>query len=149
MRSLLGLMTLAALGSLGAGCGDSTGSAPPMALLGSYSVMISANGKSDSDEMTVSPASNNGVLLDFVYGISQVRCQVDGSTGLTIQRQVLHVSHSTGVADGYATGMGTIDASGMVNITLDLVTPGLAPVDGGTPSDGGTDVKYTITGMKM
>jgi hypothetical protein len=148
MRSLLGLTALAALGSLGAGCGSSA-PAMPTALLGSYTVMISANGKSDSDEMTVSPASDNGVLLDFVYGISQVRCQVDGSTGLTIQRQILHVSHSTGVADGYATGTGSIDQNGMVNITIDLVTPGLAPYDGGVASDGGADVKYTITGTKM
>ena len=145
MRSSLGLLLFA---GLTAGCGSAP---PPMtsALLGAYSVMITANGKSDADEMNVSPASNNGVLLDFVYGISQVRCQVEGSSAITIQRQILHVSHSTGVADGYGTGSGTIDPSGPVNLTIDLVTPGLAPLDGGTQTDAGVDVTYTITGMKM
>jgi hypothetical protein len=131
-----------------AGCGSDS-NAMPSALLGNYSVMITSGGKSDVDEMTVSPASNSGVLLDFVYGISQVRCQVDGASGLTIQRQVLHVSHATGVADGYGTGSGTIDGSGVVNIMIDLVTPGLSPPDGGASSDGGVDQIYTITGTKM
>jgi hypothetical protein len=142
MRSLL--LTLALLTA--AGCGGSA-SGMPESLVGMYKITIEANNKKDDDTMNVALGSNHGVLLDFVYGISQVRCGVVGSTGLTIPRQILHVSHSTGVMDGTAAGMGTIAADGTVNITLDLATAGVDPPDG-SAGDGGTAVTYTIEGTR-
>jgi hypothetical protein len=138
---LLACALLAAL----AGCGGSA-SGNPSAIEGNYTVQISANNKTDDDEMTINPASNNGVLLDFVYGISPVRCAVMGSNQITIPNQMLQVDHSTGRAQGVGSGGGTIDG-GMVDITIDLESPGFGPTDGG--QGGGGKVSYHITGMKM
>ncbi len=123
------------------GCGDSGNPGMPGPLVGAYTVQIAANGKMDDDVMSVSPASNDGVLLDFVYGISQVRCDLMGASSVSIPRQKLHVSHSTGIADGVATGSGTIGTDGTVDIKIDLVTAGIGPMDG-------TPVTYEITGSK-
>lgn len=145
MKSLSILWLALALVSL-AGCNNG-GTPMPMALVGNYKVMIAANGKMDVDTMSVTLGADNGVLLNFVYGISEVRCGVTGSTGLTIPRQVLHVSHSTGTYDGTGSGMGTIAQDGTVDITIDLSTPGFDPPDG-SASDGGTAVAYAISGTR-
>jgi hypothetical protein len=73
-----------------------------------------------------------------------VRCSVQGSTGLTLPRQTLEVSHSTGEANGLATGSGTL-TSDMIDLTIHLNTIGFATPDGGSMST----VDYHITGKRQ
>ncbi len=129
--------------TLFSGCSDPIVPVDTTPLLGNYSITITANGKSDGDTVTINRGSDNYVLLNFVFGISQVRCAVGGSGSLTLPRQVLHVSHSTGVADGMATGTGKIDAEGKIELEIDLMTPGIGPSDGGAGP-----VVYQIAGMR-
>jgi hypothetical protein len=89
--------------------------------------------------MNVSAGSGGTVLFDFVYGISQIRASLSDAT-LTIPRQVLHIEHSTGPADGVSTGMGTLGSS-MVSFTLMVEQTG-------TTGDGGTMATYTVMGTK-
>ena len=129
---------------LGAGCGDDAPPPNPSALLGTYGVDVSANGKTDRTIMTVSLGSSDAVLLNFTMGISTVRCQVMGSTELTLPRQTLHVDHASGVAEGQATGGGTIDAMGAVDLTISLSTVGFA-----TDAGANGAVDYTIKGQRQ
>ena len=149
MRSFLSLAFVPLLfATFAAGCGSSAPPPMPNAVVGNYAVVIDANGKMDMDQMTMSVGSNQNVLLDFVYGISQVRGTLAGATQLTLPRQTLHVAHSTGVADGVATGEGTIAADGSIDITLHLTTAGFGPSDGGSGAGASGPVDYHITGMK-
>ena len=137
------LLSVAALG-----CGGDGHPAPmPMALLGNYAVQVEANGMVDKNIlMTVSAAANDRVLLTFTAGISLVRCDVYGSTMIHLPRQTLHVAHASGTADGQATGDGTIDAGGSVDLTIHLSTIGISPPDGGDPSG---VVDYHVTGARQ
>ena len=67
MKSLLCgcIITYCAIAS--SGCGSN---AAGKAVLGSYSVMISSNGKSDPDLMTVSPGTDDKLLFTFAAGIT-------------------------------------------------------------------------------
>src|SRR4051812_16430480 len=106
------LCVLGASVLLVAGCGDDRPPPNPGGAVGYYTVQIEANGKTDDDTMYTSVGSNNNLLLNFRYGISQVRASIAGSSELRFPRQTVHVDHSIGVADGVATGSGTIAADG-------------------------------------
>lgn len=142
LRSSRALLAAAIL--LCAGCGDDAPPANPAAVLGTYSVDVSANGKTDHTIMTISQGSGENVLLNFTAGFSTVRCQVMGGTQLSLPRQTIQVDHASGVAEGQATGGGTIDASGAVDLAISLSTVGFA-TDAG---DSGA-VEYTITGQRQ
>lgn len=150
VASLALSLTLAA-----AGCGSPPPPAMPTPVLGNYSVVIEANGRMDDDRMYVTIGSANNILLNFLYGISQVRGTLTGSTDLSLPRQTLHVQHSIGVADGVATGGGKFvisPESGMaedVDFTITLTTAGFGPADGGGSGLGGSGaVDYHITGTR-
>lgn len=133
-----------------AGCGSSAPPADPAKMVGAYDVMIASGGQTDVDVMNVTIGSGTDVLLDFVDGVSTptglgVRCTVMGSTKLEIVRQKLTVKHATGEANGIGSGMGTIDATGKVDLTLTVVTEGVGPPDAGS---GGAPVSYHITGAR-
>ena len=131
---------LAFLAAAASGCGDDSPPPMPAAVLGTYDVDVTANGKTDHTIMTVSQGSNLNVLLNFTMGISTVRCQMIGSTQLTLPRQTLHVAHASGVADGQATGGGTISAAGAVDLTINLTTAGFG---GDAGASGGVEYKFT------
>lgn len=149
-RLTLGLGALALVASsLLAACGKEP-PPKPEAFLGTYDVQIERDGLVDDNIMTVTLGSKDNVLLNFEFGVSQVRCKVHGDTDLLLPRQTLHVSHSTGVADGVATGMGALDMDGNFDLTIDLISfaPGIS-LDAGFDTDGGLpSVPYHITGTR-
>jgi hypothetical protein len=143
LQTGLGLLTLCAV--LASGCGGSGPGAQPGAFVGSYTVVITSNGKTDMDEMTITQGSGSAVLLSFVFGFSTIRANVIGSTDLVLPRQTLHVDHSTGVSDGQATGDGTLMMDGSFDMTIHLTGTGIGPIpDGGTMPM----VDYHVTGTK-
>ena len=130
---------------LAAGCGSEAPVSMPGLFLGRYDVEVTALGKTDTDQMNAVLGAGNTVLLTFVFGISDVRAQAIGTDTLSLPRQTIRVAHSTGTADGFATGDGTL-----VDDKLDL-TLHLTPVGGGAPSgDGGAGgvVDYVISGTR-
>ena len=136
MRSVIASLSLFLFAAV-AGCGESHVPGMPSAMVGSYLIDVEANGVTDkSITMTVSLSSGSGVLLDFAAGISQVRCSVTGATELSLPRQKVDVAH--------ATGEGTIDSTGAVDLTIHLATAGITGSDGGV----GSDVDYHVTGGK-
>jgi hypothetical protein len=87
------------------GCGGGGMEGIPKQFPGTYKVMIASGGKTDADTMSISEGINSTALLDFVYGISQIRALVIVPTKLNIVPQTLHVSHSGGASsDGGAGG---------------------------------------------
>src|SRR5579884_1480158 len=95
------------------GCGSS---APGTELLGSYGVMISSMGKTDPDVMTVTPGSDDKLLLTFAAGVTTDPGAVNadglrasyGASKLTLESQPVHIDHSTGSVTGTVTGDGTL-----------------------------------------
>jgi hypothetical protein len=142
MKSLLCgcIITYCAIASSGCGSNDAG-----KALEGTYSVMISAMGKSDPDIMTVSPGTDQKLLFTFVAGITTdvgavnangLRADLSGSK-VSMVSQPVHIDHSTGSVTGTVTGEGTLNGDGTADVTLHF-----------TP-EGGTVVQdYTISGMK-
>ncbi|MSP62568.1 MAG: hypothetical protein EXR72_20005 [Myxococcales bacterium] len=131
---------------LAAGCGSSGPPANPMAVVGTYNVMIAANGKTDSDVVNVILGSGDTVLLNFVIlGFTQMRCTVSGSSGLAVPRQKLIVGMATGGAESVVAGTGSVTADGTLALELTVMTPGIGPPDAGS---GGAPVTYTITGTR-
>jgi hypothetical protein len=140
--SLLGLAFYCAVASLG--CGSSPAG---KALVGSYNVMIAANGKSDPDIMTVSLGSGGSMLLTFAAGITTdtgsvnpdgLRATLKSSSMLIIDPQPAHIDHSTGQLDGRLNGSGTINGDGSCDLTLHFM-----PANSATPQD------YAVTGAKL
>jgi hypothetical protein len=129
------------------GCGnDSSGEAKM--LVGAYNVMITSDGKSDPDVMSISQGTHGDILLTFVAGITTdvmgpnpngIRCGLSG-TNVTIEMQPCHIDHSTGNLDGTVSGMGTIMLDGSnLDFMLDFVPTNL----------GGTSMlNYEITGSR-
>ena len=143
-----GSMAGLGLGAGLAGCGGSDVPVPmPSALLGTYTVMVESQGKTDPTTMTVVAGSGMGVVLTFTNGIGPIQCTVQGSTQVTIPRQQIEVDHATGVATGTATGTGKITAAA-VDVTFHLTTAGIsaASPDGGTGAT--SSIAYHITGAK-
>jgi hypothetical protein len=127
MKSLLCgcIITYCAIAS--SGCGSN---AAGKAVLGSYSVMISSNGKSDPDLMTVSPGTDDKVLFTFAAGITTdigainangLRADLKGSSMIALDAQPAHIDHSTGSLSGTVTGMGTLSGDGTCDVTLHFV----------------------------
>lgn len=143
IRALVALSLFAPL-LVAAGCGEDAPPPNPQALLGTYDVDVTANGKTDHTIMTVSLGSGQNVILNFTMGISTVRCQVMGSTQLTLPRQTIKVAHASGVAEGQATGGGTISADGAVDLTISLSTVGFA-----TDAGANGAVDYVFTGQRQ
>jgi hypothetical protein len=139
------LLVVLAFGLMVGGCRKPVG---PEDFEGTYEVMIEANGRSDRTRMFASPGSSGAVLLDFTFGISQLRCRIAPPEGLAIDTQPVRVQHSTGTMDGVASGEGTISAEGAVDLTLQVETAG---ADGGTPADGGgsASLNLRITGSRL
>lgn len=141
---VVALPLLAAFALSSVGCGEDAPPPDPQALLGTYDVDVTANGKTDKTVMTVSLGSSQNVLLNFTMGISTVRCQVMGSTQLTLPRQTIKVAHASGVAEGQATGGGTITADGAVDLKISLSTVGFA-----TDAGANGAVEYVFTGQRQ
>jgi hypothetical protein len=126
------------------------------AVSGNYMVTISAMGRTDPDVLNIAQGTDGKLLFTFTAGITTdamgpnadgLRVAFDGAT-LKLDAQPVHVDHSTGTIDGTVTGVGTLNRSGMVGLTLHLLPTNLAlPADAGTP-DGGASLDYEVTGTK-
>ena len=143
MKSLLCGCTIIYCALASFGCGSSTAG---KALLGSYSVMISSMGKSDPDVMTVSPGTEEKLLLTFAAGITTdvgavnadgLRAGLADSSKVTLDAQPAHIDHSTGSLSGTVTGTGTLGGDGSCDIMLHFVA-----------DDGMTTQDYEISGSK-
>jgi hypothetical protein len=142
---LAGLLVVLGLG-LG-GCGRDESKVSPEDFDGTYEVMIEANGRSDRTRMFALPGSDGALLLNFTFGISELRCQLAEQGRLTLATQPVRVQHSTGTMDGVASGEGTISAEGAVDLTLQVEVAG---TDGGMPTDGGSGgLSLRITGNRL
>jgi len=144
MKSLLCGCIISYCAIASSGCGSN---AAGKALEGTYSVMISANGKSDPDVMTVSPGTDDKLLLTFVAGITTdvgavnangLRADLMDSSKVTLAAQPVHIDHSTGFVSGTVTGEGTLNGDGSADLTLHFT------VESGV---GGAQ-DYTIAGSK-
>ncbi len=141
MKSLLCacIITYCAIASSGCGSSDAA-----KAVEGSYTVMIASMGKSDPDVMTVSPGTDNKVLLTFAAGITTDVGAVNANglrsdfslPKVTLSAQPAHIDHSTGSLSGMVTGQGVLNADGICDITLHFA------------SGGGLLQDYEITGTK-
>jgi hypothetical protein len=128
MKSLLCACTIIYCAIASSGCGSS---AAGKALLGSYSVMISSMDKSDPDVMTVSPGTDDALLLTFAAGITTdvgavnangLRADLKNSSSVTLDAQPAHIDHSTGSITGTVTGTGKLDGDGTCDIMLHFVS---------------------------
>jgi hypothetical protein len=138
-------------------------------IVGTYDVMISLNGKSDADIMTISPGRDGTVLFTFIAGITTdpngpnpdgLRGSAEEGNAFKLNRQPAHILHSTGELSGFVTGEGKVSTAGEVTMTLHYSPTNLvfAPPDAGSqipdggirPVDGGatTTIDYTIAGMR-
>ncbi|HWE29410.1 MAG TPA: hypothetical protein VHB97_15480 [Polyangia bacterium] len=118
-----------------------------MAVIGSYSVMISSMGKSDPDVMTVSPGTDGKLLLTFAAGVTTdvgapnangLRADFNDSSKVSLASQPVHIDHSTGSVSGNVTGDGVLNGDGSCDVTLHFA--------GG--SSGPATQDYEITGNK-
>ncbi len=108
--------------------------------------MISSMGKSDPDLMTVTPGSDNKLLLTFAAGITTdpnavntdgLRADLKDSSKVSLAAQPAHIDHSTGSLSGMVTGEGTLMSDGSAMLTLHF-----------TPATG-AEQDYTIAGSKQ
>jgi hypothetical protein len=132
MKSLLCVCTIIYCALASSGCNSN---APGKELLGSYSVMISSMGKSDPDVMTVSPGTEDKLLLTFAAGITTdvgavnangLRADLKSSSMVSLDPQPAHIDHSTGSISGMVTGMGSLSADGSCDVTLHFVSDDMA-----------------------
>jgi hypothetical protein len=124
MKSLLCACAIVYCAIASSGCGSS---AAGTELLGSYSVMISSMGKSDPDVMTVSPGTDDKLLLSFVAGVTTdvgavnangLRADFKDSSKLSLAMQPVQIDHSTGSQAGTVTGEGVLMGDGTATLTL-------------------------------
>ena len=143
MKSLLCGCIISYCAIASSGCGSD---AAGKALEGTYSVMISKDGKSDPDLMTVSPGTDGKLLFTFVAGITTdvgavnangLRADLTDSSKVTMTMQPVHIDHSTGSVTGSVTGEGTLNGDGTADVTLHFL-----PESGTDPQD------YMISGTK-
>jgi hypothetical protein len=141
---------LALLVATAAACGDDSTTGGDIAkVIGAYSVMIEANGKTDPDTLNITAGSHGSILLNYVHSFSQMRSTYGLAGNVTVLSQPMQVQHATGTLSGTGGGKGTITADGMIDLTVDLAASG-ASADAGTTVDGGAvRVSYHITGMKQ
>jgi hypothetical protein len=148
----------------GSACSDNVSG---KSIMGNYAVMISQNGKSDPDIMTILQGSDGVMLLTFIAGISTdadavnatgLRASLGEGYTLTLAKQPAHIEHSTGLLNGTIWGNGKV--TGMdVNLTLHYLPTNFAinqmqDADGGvvlTRPDMGpaTTLDYDVTGSKQ
>lgn len=139
-----------------AGCSSDSTSAK--GLLGSYSVTISAGGKSDNDVLTLVQGARGRLLLLFELGITTdamgpnpngLISSLDGMK-LTLDRQPAHIDHSTGTLDGTLTGEGMVAPDGSSLVLTLHFSPTNFAFDGGAATDGGAPtLDYDVSGAKM
>jgi len=124
------------------GCGSSAGGKD---LLGSYTVQISTNGKSDPDVMTMSEGVGGTYLLTFVAGITTdvgavnangLRMKLEAQQ-VKMESQPVNIDHSTGYQSGTVTGDGVIMGDGTCDLFLHF-----------SPATGGTQ-DYEVVGARM
>jgi hypothetical protein len=132
MKSLLCGCIISYCAIASSGCGSS---AAGKELLGTYSVMISSMGKSDPDVMTVSPGTDDKLLLTFVAGVTTdvgaidangLRADLKSSSQVSLGSQPVHIDHSTGSVSGTVTGEGMINGDGTCDVTLHFTTDAMA-----------------------
>ena len=147
------------------GCSSASVSAKP--ILGNYGVMISQDGKSDPDVMSILNGSDGALLLTFIAGIttdadapnaSGLRASLGEGYTLSLAKQPAHIDHSTGLLNGTLWGDGKV--TGMdIHLTFHYLPTNFAinqmvDPDGGvvlTRPDMGaaTSLDYDITGSKI
>jgi hypothetical protein len=134
MKWALGFCVLINCAIASSGCGSSSSS---KGLVGSYMVMISSMGRTDSDVMTVAQGSGGQLLLTFDAGITTdagapdangLRADLQGSS-VKLASQPVHVDHSTGALDGAISGMGTIKGDGTCDLMMHFVPTSGAALD--------------------
>ncbi len=144
MKSLLCGCIISYCAIASSGCNSS---AAGKELLGTYGVMISSMGKSDPDVMTVSPGTNDKLLLTFVAGVTTdvgavdangLRADLKSSSTVSLVSQPVHIDHSTGSVSGTVTGEGTLSGDGSCDVTLHFTTDAMT----------GAVQDYEISGMK-
>ena len=118
----------------------------PKAMVGTYDVDVQSAGRADPDIMSVTEGSVENVLLTFVSGgFSEIRCTVVGSTGIRLVRQKIDFTDATGKVSDLASGAGTINANGEVDIAI--YRTALSPSQA---TDGGSGViTYRIIGLRQ
>ena len=129
MKSLLCGCIISYCAIASSGCGSSSAGS---AVIGSYSVMISSMGKSDPDVMTVSPGTDDKLLLTFAAGVTTdvgavnangLRADFKGSSKVSLAAQPAHIDHSTGSISGMVTGDGVLNGDGSCDVTLHFADP--------------------------
>jgi hypothetical protein len=126
--------------------------------------MISANGKSDADELTIAQGASSSLLLQFAFGIAPdptgpspegLRASLLTSTSFQVMTQGARVDHSTGTLDGVIGGEGAIAADMSLALTLHFSPSNFTPPadDGGSGElpDGAAlaGFDFMITGTKQ
>jgi hypothetical protein len=143
MKSLLCGCIISYCAIASSGCGSSSAG---KAIEGTYTVMIASMGKSDPDVMSVTPGTNDQLLLTFVAGVTTdvgainangLRADLKGSSKVSLAAQPVHIDHSTGSVTGTVTGDGTLNGDGTCDVTLHF-----------TPDSGVGEQDYEITGSK-
>jgi hypothetical protein len=135
-------------------------------VIGNYDVMISQDGKSDPDLMTINDGSGGTLLITFIAGITTdpdgpnptgLRAKLGSGQKLTLSKQPAHIDHSTGELDGTLTGEGQVTGND-ISLVFHYLPTNLAigqtqDPDGGvvlSRTDGGTGtLDYTITGSRQ
>lgn len=126
-------------------------------LLGTYSVMVSAFGKTDPAFVVVSPGSDDAILFNFTYGFytdygamnaTGLRAHIDGDK-VVWDDQPVHVDHSTGQIDGTLTGVATTGATSL-QATFHVLPSNVILKDAnGQPLPAGSTVDYEIDGPRQ
>ncbi len=143
------------------GCNNDSGALK--GVIGAYTVSIASGGKMDPDIMSISNGAGGTLLFTFVAGITTdamginpdgLRGTLDGMN-IKVESQPVHIDHSTGQLDGFASADGTIVPDGST-VTLNLhfqpTNFALRDADGGvlpTPDGGLALIEYVITGAKQ
>jgi hypothetical protein len=160
-----GLFVLASLGFAVGACSEE--SVSTKGVIGNYNVMISQNGKSDPDVMSILTGSNNSLLISFIAGISTdadgpnptgLRASIGQGQSITISKQPAHIDHSTGKLNGTLWGEGKVTGFD-VTMTLHYLPTNFA-IGQMTDPDGGvvlsrpdmapaTSLDYELTGEKQ
>jgi len=158
-------MKLLGLACLLFGCSSASVSTKP--ILGNYNVMVSMDGKSDPDVMSLLNGSDGSVLITFIAGITtdadgpnatRLRASVGEGYSVTLAKQPAHIEHSTGLLNGTLWGDGKV--TGMdIHLTFHYLPTNFAinqmlDPDGGVvlsrPDMGeATSLDYDITGSRL
>jgi hypothetical protein len=125
-------------------------------LLGTYSVMVSAFGKSDP-AFVIASQGNDAILFNFTYGFytdygavnaTGIRSHIDGDK-LVVDSQPIHVDHSTGQIDGTLTGVGSTGGTSL-SLTFHVQPSNVILKDAnGQPLPAGSTVDYEIDGPRQ